>query len=79
MTKERMKLIVNIILLTPKTKELLVVEKRRFIRGFVAHLLSYGLGRELSPADSPALDAITENAMKGGRVTRTGPPGRLVW
>ncbi|MEM7014316.1 MAG: DUF1592 domain-containing protein, partial [Verrucomicrobiota bacterium] len=36
-------------------KQLLVQEKRRFIRGFVAHLMSFGLGRELEPADSPAI------------------------
>ena len=44
-------------------KGLIVQEKRRFIRGFTAHLLSYALGRELGPADSPALDAMTEKAM----------------
>ena len=46
-------------------KRLLVKEKRRFIRGFVAHLLSYALGRELGPADSPALDDITNKALAG--------------
>ena len=46
-------------------KRLIVQEKKRFIRGFTAHLLSYALGRELGPADSPALDAMTEQATNG--------------
>lgn len=46
-------------------KRLLLQEKQRFIRGFVAHLLSYALGRELGPADSPALDAMTTKALAG--------------
>ncbi len=46
-------------------KTLLLKEKQRFVRGFVAHLLSYALGRELGPADSPSLDAMTEKAMAG--------------
>lgn len=46
-------------------KRLLVLEKQRFIRGFVAHLLSYALGRELGPADWPALDQMTSEAMQG--------------
>ena len=46
-------------------KDLLLQEKQRFIRGFVAHLLSYALSRELGPADSPALDNITSKAMSG--------------
>lgn len=46
-------------------KELLVQQKQRFIRGFVSHLLSYALGRELGPADSPALDAIAASATAG--------------
>ncbi len=52
-------------------KQLLVREKRRFVRGFVAHLLSYGLGRELGPADSPALDEITAGAIGGDDSLRT--------
>lgn len=52
-------------------KQLLVREKRRFYRGFVAHLLSYGLGRELGPADSPAVAEITERAMAGEDSLRT--------
>ncbi|MDA1016739.1 MAG: DUF1592 domain-containing protein [Planctomycetota bacterium] len=46
-------------------KRLLVQEKERFARGFASHLLSYALGRELGPADSPALADITKKAMAG--------------
>jgi hypothetical protein len=46
-------------------KRLVVQERKRFIRGFTAHLLSYALGRELGPADSPALDAMTKQALTG--------------
>ena len=46
-------------------KELILREKQRFIRGFSAHLLSYGLGRELGVADGPTLDEITIKAMAG--------------
>jgi hypothetical protein len=46
-------------------KRLLLKEKHRFIRGFVSHLLSYALGRELGPADSPALDEMTTDALAG--------------
>ena len=46
-------------------KRLLLQEKGRFIRGFVSHLLSYALGRQLGPADSPALDEMTAKAMAG--------------
>jgi hypothetical protein len=46
-------------------KQLILKEKQRFIRGFVSHLLSYALGRELGPADSPALDEMTATAMAG--------------
>ena len=52
-------------------KEILLQEKRRFIRGFSAHLLSYGLGRKLGPADSPALDEIADLAMDGEDEMRT--------
>ena len=46
-------------------KRLIVQEKQRFIRAFVAHLLSYALGRELGTVDSPTLDEITRKAMAG--------------
>jgi len=52
-------------------KGLLVQEKQRFIRAFAAHLLSYGLGRELGPADGPALDEIAAKAMEGDDRLRT--------
>ena len=52
-------------------KSLLLQEKQRFIRGFVSHLLSYGLGRELGLADFPALDEITERAVAGEDQLRT--------
>ena len=35
------------------------------MRGFISHLLSYALSRELDPADSPALDEMTDKAMAG--------------
>jgi hypothetical protein len=46
-------------------KRLILQEKQQFIRGFVSYLLSYALGRELGPADSPALDYMTSKAMAG--------------
>ena len=46
-------------------KQLILKEKHRFLRGFISHLLSYALGRELGPADSPALDDMTAQAIKG--------------
>lgn len=46
-------------------KTLILQEKQRFIRGFAAHLLSYALARHLGPADSPALDQITDRVMAG--------------
>ncbi|MCH2114942.1 MAG: DUF1592 domain-containing protein [Pirellulales bacterium] len=52
-------------------KRSIMKEKRRFVRGFSAHLLSYALGRELSPADSPALAKIAESAMSGQDSIRT--------
>ena len=46
-------------------KEIIVKEKERFVRGFISHLLSYALSRELGPTDSPALDEMTARAMSG--------------
>ena len=46
-------------------KKLIVEQKPRFTHGFVAHLLSYALCRELGPADTPAIDAMTEQALSG--------------
>ncbi len=52
-------------------KQLIAQDKKRFTRAFAAHLLSYALGRELGPADSPALDEITAEAMSGNDSLRT--------
>ena len=46
-------------------KQFVIKEKHRFVRGFISHLLSYALSRELGPADSPALDEMTARAMAG--------------
>jgi len=46
-------------------KKLIVEQKPRFTRGFIAHLLSYALCRELGPADTPVLDAMTAQAVGG--------------
>jgi len=46
-------------------KRLILQDKQRFIRAFLSHLLSYALGRELGPADAPALDAMTAQALAG--------------
>ncbi|MDG2221072.1 MAG: DUF1588 domain-containing protein, partial [Rubripirellula sp.] len=52
-------------------KQLLISEKQRFIRAFIAHLLTYALGRELGPADWPTLDSITSEALAGKDTMRT--------
>ena len=52
-------------------KQLIVKKKRRFVRAFAAHLLSYALGRELGPADSPALDKISQKAVDGEDTLRS--------
>jgi len=49
----------------PEFKEIIIKEKDRFARGFISHLLSYALSRELGPADSPALDEMTDRVMAG--------------
>ncbi|MCH2203263.1 MAG: DUF1592 domain-containing protein [Fuerstiella sp.] len=46
-------------------KQLILKEKQRFIRGFISHLLSYALGREPEPADSPIVDDLVSRAMAG--------------
>ena len=46
-------------------KKLILEQKPRFTRGFIAHLLSYALCRELGPADTPALDSMTAQAVDG--------------
>ncbi len=42
-------------------KDAILKEKNRFVRGLAGHLLAYGLGRELNPSDSLALDEIVES------------------
>jgi hypothetical protein len=41
-------------------KDAILKEKERFVRALGGHLLTFALGRELAPADSPALDDIAE-------------------
>ena len=52
-------------------KRLILKEKQQFIRGFISHLLSYALGRELGVADAPALEDLTTQAMNGQDQLRT--------
>lgn len=47
-------------------KDAILAEKDRFARGFAAHLLSFSLGREVGPADSPALDQIVAESAEAG-------------
>ncbi len=42
-------------------KDAILAEKDRFTRALAGHLLSFSLARQLSPADSLALDQIVEN------------------
>lgn len=42
-------------------KDAILAEKDRFTRGLAGHLLSFGLARDLGPADQIALDEITES------------------
>ncbi|MDA7510336.1 DUF1592 domain-containing protein [Verrucomicrobia bacterium] len=55
----------------PEFKQSILQERRRFIRGFTAHLFAFALGRDLGPADSPALDDIADRAMAGEDSLRT--------
>ena len=41
-------------------KDAILKEKNRFVRGLAGHLMRYGLGRELNPSDTLALDEIVE-------------------
>lgn len=43
-------------------KDAILLEKKRFARGFAGHLLSFALGRELGAADQIAVEQITEQA-----------------
>ena len=47
-------------------KDAILAEKGRFTRAFAEHTLSYALGRALTPADTPALDLITERTVADG-------------
>lgn len=51
-------------------KDALLVEKERVARAFAGHLLKYALGRELVPADRPALDRIVAATASGGHRIR---------
>jgi hypothetical protein len=42
-------------------KDALLRDKDRFTRALAGHLLAYGLGREVSAADQPALDRIVKS------------------
>lgn len=44
-------------------KDAILKEKDRFTRAFAKHLLAYALGREITPADAPALDEIVSGAI----------------
>ncbi len=45
-------------------KELLVQEKRRFAKALTGHLLRFAFSRELTPADSLAIDQIVDRASR---------------
>jgi hypothetical protein len=47
-------------------KDAILAEKDRFARAFAKHLLSFALGREMTAADSPALDQIVSAAADDG-------------
>ena len=46
-------------------KDAILTEKDRFTRAFAGHLLAFALGREITAADSPALDKITKQVAAG--------------
>ena len=52
-------------------KQALLEEKDRFTRGFAEHLLSFALGREITPADSPALDKLVAQTISDEYRIRT--------
>lgn len=52
-------------------KRLILQEKQRFIRAFISHLLSYALGRKTGPADVPAIDDMTSEALSGSDQMRS--------
>jgi hypothetical protein len=52
-------------------KDGLLAEKDRFARAFAGHLLAYALGRQVTPADHPALDRIVSASAADGYRLRT--------
>ena len=62
-------------------KKAILAEKDRFTRAFSEHLLSFALGRELTPSDLPALDGIVAGGIAADYsikavihgVTQSGP------
>ncbi len=52
-------------------KQAIMEEKDRFTRAFAEHLLSFALGREITPADSPALDDIVTRTISADYSIRT--------
>jgi len=52
-------------------KDALLAEKDRFARAFAGHLLAYALGRQVAPADQPALDRIVSASAADGYRLRT--------
>ena len=52
-------------------KQALLEEKDRFTRAFAEHLLSFALGREITPADSPALDELVGQTISDNYRIRT--------
>jgi len=47
-------------------KDAILTEKDRFTRAFAGHVLSYALGRSLTPADALALDRISSKTIADG-------------
>jgi hypothetical protein len=47
-------------------KKLIRADQAKFVRNFSTKLLTYGLGRGLDYYDGPAVDKITESALKSG-------------
>ena len=47
-------------------KDAILAEKNRFTRAFAEHILSYALGRTLTPGDTLAVDLMTERVVADG-------------
>jgi len=47
-------------------KDAILAEKDRFTRAFAGHMLSYALGRGLTPADARALNHISAKTIADG-------------